>query len=179
MRLRFALGLTAAVGVALVGCSLVIDTSDLATGRPDAGNQPTVDGHAPVVVDEAGTDSGSPDAEAGADAKVPVVELPGLIGAWLFDDDTARDSSFKKRDGSLLGDAKIVATDRGKAMQVNGTGSMTIASLNNTEFPGSGTLSVWFQYSQMDDITEQCIFDEWASDRPHIFLPSSRAAKSG
>lgn len=159
-----------ALPTAVAGCSLLVTTSDLAGGAADGGAAGTssADGQATPEGSTRGPDGGASDTGSGSGG---TKELPGLVGAWLFDDGTANDSSGKGHHGIFDGDAHVVDTsDRGKVMAVSGGGSLTVGVLDNDAFPSSGTISVWFQWKTMPKDVECGVFDEWDSTRHHVFV---------
>jgi len=158
----------AALGSLVAGCTLLVSTSGFDDGKADAGTTPPPKDSGPSTSADAttSTDSGLTDAETGA----PYRELPGLIGAWLFDDGTANDSSGHAHDGALEGDAMVTVTDRGKALHVSGAGRMHVDALANTAFPATGTISLWFQWATMAAEDQNGFFDSWDSSRDHIFV---------
>jgi hypothetical protein len=155
-----------ALGSLVAGCTLLVSTSGFDDGKPDAGTTPRPKDSGSIAPTDAQptTDSGL------ADAGTADRELPGLIGAWLFDDGTANDSSGHAHHGAFAGDAVVADTNRGKAMHVSGAGRMHVDTLLNTAFPASGTLSVWFQWATMAVEDQNGFFDSWDDTRDHIFV---------
>jgi hypothetical protein len=163
MRLVFA----SVAMVVAAGCSLLVDTGELAGGTADAGGA-LADGS---TIGDGGTDAGPPSTDTDAEAGVNVLSERGLVGAWFFDDGTSRDLTGRGSNAVLQGDAKIVAMDgRGQALQTSGNGLLLISAFDGEAFPVSGTLSLWIRYTTMRTEDQVCFLDQWNDKRDHIFL---------
>jgi hypothetical protein len=158
----------AALSSLVAGCTLLVSTSGFDDGKPDAGATPPPRDSGASTSGDAMTTSDSGRADADADASYR--ELPGLIGAWLFEDGTANDSSGHAHDGALEGDAVVAETNRGKAMRLSGAGRMHVDTLFNGAFPATGTISLWFQWATMAVANQTGFFDAWDDSRDHVFV---------
>jgi hypothetical protein len=76
--------------------------------------------------------------------------IDGLVGAWLFDDDSGNkviDSSGKGHDGELVGNAKIDKNGKiGSAVSTDGTEAyVMIPDSEDFKFKGDFSIVCWFQ----------------------------------
>jgi len=164
-----------ALGLALAGCTLLVSTSGLhddsaIATAPDGGT-------ADISVASDGAVSNPVTPEGGADAATS--ELPGLIGAWLFDDGTTSDSSGKGNHGTLTENAVVGDTTRGKALVLNGSGFLRVNALDGAAFPKSGTFSIWFRWTDMNVADTHVLLDAWDPNRRHIILRHANDAPVG
>jgi hypothetical protein len=77
---------------------------------------------------------------------------PGLLAYWSFDDGTARDNSGNGFDGAIIGNAAVVSGIRGKALQFDGNGFISVVGdelgmTRSTE----RTISLWANPSSLRD----------------------------
>ena len=78
--------------------------------------------------------------------------LEGLVGAWLFDADSAtkaKDASGKGHDGEFMGNAKLDKNGKfGSALSCDGTEAyVMVANHDDFIFSGDFTIACWFQNS--------------------------------
>jgi hypothetical protein len=141
----------------------------------DASNPTATDaGTGLVPTDGGAANDAAP--EASADANAPFQELPGLIGYWAFDEGQgaiATDSSAGHANSGTITGGTWGPGHKGTAIQSNGdTDRVDVASLNQTAFPTSGTLSMWFRPG---DLGRPWLFDV-LSNANHFSLQVTRTA---
>lgn len=163
---------TLPLALTLAGCTLLVSTD----GLRDAPSPP--DAATPVDAATTAPEASTPSQEASVDL-TPTSELPGLVGAWLFDDGTANDSSGRSHHGVLSGNATVGADPtRGKVLLLDG-GAMEVSALGGAAFPHSGTVSLWFRWTEMAQADTQILFDGWDKSRRHLMLRHANDAPIG
>lgn len=143
--------------IVIGGCSLLVDTSDLDEGPPEAPevDASTSDAPRPPTGDDAATDAPSttPD-DAGADSEP---ELPRIVGDWPFDDGagtTLSDVSGRGHHGLIFGTGAWGADrtgDAGRAYEfLKSTDYVSVPASADFDRPAGATFSMaaWMRTEQ-------------------------------
>lgn len=165
-------GLAAACG-GVVAVVAVLACASSACSKFDADSE--VDGgDARALADVA---QAAVDAADGADGPDALTPEPNLVARYSFEstggaEKIAFDTSGRGNDGILGADAVFIAEGAsGRGVALQGNGRVLVESLAGTQFPASGTLSLWFRLAYGPaDATTRGIFDNYVDGRAHIFV---------
>lgn len=166
------------LAMSLAGCSLLLSTDDLGGDQPPAPDAATTS-DAPTGDDGAGdATTGTNDAPSDVTTEETAAADPSLVGFWKMDSVNASliiaDETGHGHDMVLTANTlDATAGLRGGALVFAGSSdSARVFTLENDNFPKTGTLSIWFTRAWVDNDTDtgRGLFDNWDNTRSHLFV---------